>query len=144
MSTSIYTDPFGALTQNWNTLLRVPHSGPAAAPRNGWQPPVDIAEHNDAYMIMADLPGVNPDDVTVSLNDDILKVAGKRPTVKESDEGPHYRRIERRYGNFERHFQMPADIDSDAIEARVEHGVLSIRIGKQPEVAPRNIKVQVN
>ncbi len=141
---NIYTDPFGALTRNWGTLFQGTPSGLYSS-GNGWTVLVDIADHSDAYTITADLPGVNPDDVTISVDGDILKVTGERATPKATaDEGPRYYHMERGHGAFERRFQLPANVDADAIEAHFNKGVLSIRIAKQPEAAPRSITVQVN
>ncbi len=144
---SVYTDPFGALTKNWNSLFEGLANGSGSV-RYSWVPAVDIEDHGDAYLITADLPGVRPEDVDISLDGDVLKVSGKRAHEAQKTEGEHdgvrYHRIERMYGSFQRSFQLPADVDPEAVEAHGADGVLTIKISKQATVAPRRITVKSN
>lgn len=139
MYPSIYTDPFG----DFLGLRSLLADGFAAAERRSWTPAVDWEDRGDHYIVRADLPGIKPEDVGIELDHDVLRIKGERhaETKPESDDA-RYRRIERAHGVFERSLRLPEDADPDAVEARGEHGVLHVRIGKQAAVAPRRIEVR--
>ena len=87
-----------------------------------WVPAVDIFEQGDAIWIMAEIPGVNPADVKISLENNVLTIQGsKQKTAEERTERVH--RYERTYGAFERSFTLPTTVDANAIKASYEHGV---------------------
>ena len=129
----------------WGLLNALP-DGPDGRMRKGWTPAVDFEDRGDHYLVTADLPGIKPDDVEISLDGDILQIKGERTaTVDSGDEGEkRYRRIERVYGAFQRSFQLPADIDQDSVEAHGKNGVLHVRVGKQAASQPRRITVQAH
>ncbi len=104
-----------------------------------WTPPVDIAETDDRYVLTADLPGVSPEDIEISLEDNVLTLAGRRADIEADGRRRHY--AERRTGRFLRRFTLPATINGDAIEARSAHGTLAITVPKRAEVQPRRIEV---
>lgn len=105
-----------------------------------WVPAVDVAEAADGFVIRADLPGVSPEDVEITMENGVLTLKGSRETVSESEAGG-YKRVERSSGRFYRRFTLPDTSDSEGIEAKAKDGVLEIRIPKKPQLQPRRIKV---
>ncbi len=103
-------------------------------------PAVNLYETSDAYLLSAELPGVGPDDIHVSLQGSTVTLEGERKRQAPSEASPH--RLERQTGTFRRSFELPLDIDADHVEARHEHGVLTLRLPKAPEHRPRQITVQ--
>ena len=145
MHPSIYFDPFETLGR-WNQLFNGFASNVEGQDQSSWIPAVDFEDRGEHYLVTADLPGIKPEDVEISLDGDVLQIKGER--LAETDtgegEGTRYRRTERVYGAFRRSFQLPADVDPDAIEAHGKDGVLHIRIGKHAATQPRRITVQTN
>jgi HSP20 family protein len=92
-------------------------------------------------VLRADLPGVNPDDIDVSMDDGILSVSGERHTAERS-ESEGIRRYERATGHFYRRFTLPESADAEGIKARSSNGILEIEIPKLPEVQARRITVE--
>ncbi|MDX1455708.1 MAG: Hsp20/alpha crystallin family protein [Gammaproteobacteria bacterium] len=108
-----------------------------------WAPAVDVAEEKDRYVLHADVPGVNPQDIDVSLDDGVLTIRGHRSSeTREEDREAGYRRVERVSGQFFRRFSLPETADEKGITAETRNGVLEIVIPKQPKVEPRRIKVK--
>jgi len=102
--------------------------------------PTDVSEDENALQITMELPGVDPDDVRLSLENNVLTIRGeKRQQFDENNERVH--RFERVYGVFERTFVLPNTVDPDRIEARFENGVLTVRIPKAERARPREIRV---
>ena len=145
MHPSIYFDPFETLGR-WNQLFNGLTSNVGDQVQSGWIPAVDFEDRGEHYLVTADLPGIKPEDVEISLDGDVLQIKGER--LAETDtgegEGKRYRRTERVYGAFRRSFQLPTDVDPDAIEAHGKDGVLYIQIGKHAATQPRRITVQTN
>ena len=108
--------------------------------REGFVPAVDVEEQEKAYVLRAELPGIKREDVHVEVHDDVLTLKGERREDSASG-NKKMQRIERRYGSFERRFSMPKHVDVKGIEAKLEHGVLELRLPKVPEVTPRRIEV---
>jgi HSP20 family protein len=107
-----------------------------------WVPPVDIFEEPEAIRITAEIPGVKPDDVKISLENNVLTIHGsKQQVAEERTERVH--RYERTYGEFDRSFTLPATVDANAIKAGYEHGVLTVTLPKVEKAKPRQIEVQV-
>jgi HSP20 family protein len=108
-----------------------------------WVPAVDIFEEPDAIRITAEVPGVRPDDVKITLENNVLTIHGtKQQVAEEKTERVH--RYERTYGTFERSFTLPATVDANAIKATYEHGVLTITLPKAEKARPKMIQVHVN
>lgn len=105
-----------------------------------WVPRVDVKEENDRFVLYADLPGIDPNDIEVSMDKGILTIKGERSS-ETSTETERFSRIERRYGSFHRRFALPDSANPEGIEARGRNGVLEISIPKRPETAPRRIQV---
>lgn len=105
-----------------------------------WVPAVDIKEEAERYVLLADLPGVSPNSIDVTLENGILTLSGQRATeAKTHREG--YKRVERQSGNFHRRFSLPDTVDSEGVSARCANGVLEITIPKKSVVQPRKIVV---
>ncbi len=103
-----------------------------------WTPAVDISERADSYLLRADLPGVAPEDIEISLKDQVLTLQGSR-AAGETGRSHHAERVS---GRFLRRFTLPATIDGERIEARSVHGTLEITVPKLPEVLPRRVTVE--
>lgn len=106
-----------------------------------WVPPVDIKEEAERFVILADLPGIDPQEVEVLMDKGILSIRGERASAA-ADES-RFSRIERRHGSFHRRFALPDSADAEGISARGSNGVLEITIPKKPETTPRRIQVGV-
>ena len=107
-----------------------------------WVPAVDILEEPEAIRIMAEVPGVKPEDVNISLENNVLTIHGsKQQIAEERTERVH--RYERTYGAFERSFTLPTTVDAGNIKASYEHGVLTVTLPKVEKAKPRQIEVQV-
>jgi HSP20 family protein len=102
-----------------------------------------VFEDKDAVRIVAEIPGVNPQDVQLSIENNVLTIRGeKKQTAEEKTERLH--RYERTYGVFERAFALPNTVDPEKIEAKVEAGVLSVVLPKAERARPREIPVKVS
>jgi HSP20 family protein len=106
-----------------------------------WVPRVDIREDSDRFVILADIPGVDPKDIEIHMDKGILTLRGERQSEKK-DEGGRYSRVERAHGMFYRRFALPDSANPDGITATGKNGVLQIDIPKKPETTPRRIQVQ--
>ena len=109
--------------------------------QRGWAPAVDIRETEDAYEVMADLPGFDKKDVEITLENSVLTLRGERKWEGEQGEQA-YRRIERAYGEFTRSFSLPTQVDAEKVDASFQDGVLTISIPKSEESRPRRITVK--
>ena len=108
-----------------------------------WVPAVDIREEDSRFVLRADLPGVEPKDIEVTMEDGVLTLRGKRE-LEEREEREGYRRVERVSGQFFRRFTLPDTANTDAISATSKQGVLEVSIPKQPKVQPRRISVEIH
>lgn len=108
-------------------------------PTADWVPPVDIVEHAGYFTVLADLPGIAPESIDVSLDGNALTLSGERWRVDPGNARP--RHAERSSGRFLRRFMLPDTVDSEAIEAHTSNGVLALRIPKTPDVRPRRIDI---
>ncbi len=107
-----------------------------------WVPAVDVLEQADAIRISAELPGVKPEDVKISVEANVLTVEGtKQQVAEEQTERVH--RYERTYGSFARTFTLPATVDTAKIKAAYDNGVLTIALPKAEQAKPRQIAVEV-
>lgn len=106
-----------------------------------WLPAVDVQETKDAFVLHADLPGVDPKDIDVTMENGVLTLRGRRHGESTKEEGG-YRRVERISGEFFRRFTLPDVADAESISAQTANGVLTVRIAKRPEVQPRRIEVK--
>ncbi len=106
-----------------------------------WSLALDVAEKDDFFTVKASLPGINPEDLNVTLEDNVLTVQGeikKDETIEE--ESYHIR--ERRYGSFSRSLRFPVPVNANKIEAAYENGVLTLTVPKAEEVKPKRIEIK--
>lgn len=107
-----------------------------------WVPAVDVFEESDSIRITAEIPGVQPENIAISLEGNLLTLSGtKQQEAEEKTERVH--RYERVYGAFERAFTLPASVEPKDIKARYDHGVLTVTLPKSEKAKPRQIEVEV-
>jgi HSP20 family protein len=152
MTTLTRWDPIRELSDMRRTMDRImdrffdePLSGNLAAfpQRNGnaWSLPIDVAEDADAYTIKASVPGINPEQIEITLNDNVLMIKGETSSESESKETNWHVR-ERRYGSFSRSVTLPTSVNADAVEATNENGVLTLRLPKTEAAKPKRIAIK--
>jgi HSP20 family protein len=107
-----------------------------------WAPPVDIYETEHELVVKADLPEVNPQELDIRVENNILTIRGERKFDNKVNE-ENYLRVERAYGSFSRSFSLANSVKSDAIKADYQNGVLTLSIPKREEAKPKQIKVNV-
>jgi HSP20 family protein len=105
-----------------------------------WTPRVDIKEEAKRFVILADIPGVDPKDIDVSMDKGILSIRGERKSEAKEQDGK-LTRVERSHGVFYRRFALPDSADAEGVTANGKHGVLEISIPKRPETTPRRISI---
>lgn len=105
-----------------------------------WAPTIDVNEGDDAFTVSAELPGVDPKDIDVSLSGDMLTIVGEKKEESEEQREGLYQ-SERRFGSFKRTIPLPASVDAEQISADYENGVLRIRVPKSKEAKQRRIPV---
>lgn len=123
-----------------NTVVGDEARDESAVVTSQWVPRVDIKEESERFVILADLPGIDPQEVEVLMDKGILSIKGERRS-ESSEQTERFSRIERRYGSFHRRFALPDTADAEGITARGHNGVLEITIPKKPESTPRRIQV---
>jgi HSP20 family protein len=123
------------LRERMGQLIGTPGADGAAA----WAPPVDILETDDAWIVEAELPGLDPDDVTVEVRDSELSISGE---IKERERQGILRRRTRRVGAFDFQVTLPAQADAEHVEADLKDGVLTVRVPKPETARPRRIEVK--
>ncbi|HSR66393.1 MAG TPA: Hsp20/alpha crystallin family protein [Acidobacteriota bacterium] len=144
-------DPFQELKQLQQRMKQIleqsVQSGPSAeessAPSSerAWTPVVDILETAEEFVVKAELPEVQREDVKLQLTGNVLTLSGQRRRQPRAEgEVVHHQR-ERAWGRFIRHFNLPGHLDSDTISALLRDGVLTIRLAKQRELSPRRIEI---
>ena len=116
---------------------------PFVAPRKvaAFAPTFDVKETADAYVLAADLPGLDEKDLDVNVHNGVLTVSGARNSEDKKD-GERYSIVERRFGSFARSFALPDLADDDKIEAKLDRGVLTLTIGKRAEAKPKKIAIK--
>src|SRR5260370_36664253 len=107
-----------------------------------WAPSVDIYETEHELVVKADLPDVDPKDLDIRVENNILSIRGERKFEKKVSEDK-YLRVERAYGSFSRSFSLANTVNSEAIKADYQNGVLTLTIPKREEAKPKQIKVSV-
>lgn len=140
-------DPFRSMRGLDQVLTEVLTEWPFArgtAPLAGaWLPPVDITENAEGVTLVAELPGVQPDDVKVTYENGVLTLRGEKKQAAESTTATAHR-YERVFGTFERSFRLGTPVDPSRIDARFAHGVLTVVVPKAEEARPREIVVKVS
>ncbi len=113
----------------------------SAAADVAWIPQVDVYEEPGRYVVVADVPGVEPKDVRITADKGLLTIRGEK-RARDAQQSNARQRLERRTGVFLRTFTLPEGADVDTITAKQAHGVLEVVIPKQPQLQPRNIEVR--
>jgi HSP20 family protein len=142
-------EPFRDLVttqDNFNRLFNETFRSLFDGPESGvqtWAPAVDIYENAQNLVLKAELPGFDPKDVEVRVEDGTLHLKGERKF--ESDvKKENYHRIERSYGSFARTFSLPSSVNADNVTAEYKDGVLTLTLPKKEEAKPKTIKIQVS
>jgi len=107
-----------------------------------WNPAVDVVEHDDSFVIEAELPGMNKDDIKISVTNDVLTIRGEKKIEKE-DKKKNYHRTERSYGSFSRTFALPGNVKAEKVDAEFNNGILTVTVPKSEEAKPKQIDVKV-
>jgi HSP20 family protein len=106
-------------------------------------PCLDLSETDEDLIVKAEIPGVDPKDVHVTLKDGRLSINGEKKEEKE-EKKEHYRRVERRFGSFSRNVRLPYEVVEDKIKADYRDGILTIKLPKSEKVKEKQIKISVN
>jgi len=136
-------EPWGLLEQMRREMDRAMDTRTAegsSVATSDWVPAVDIKEEKDSFLIVADIPGVDPKDIEVHMENGMLTIKGEKESEKK-EEKEGYKRVERTFGSFYRRFSLPDTADPDKITAKSNNGVLEVRIAKHEKVQPRKISV---
>lgn len=105
-----------------------------------WLPAVDVRENNEALELFAELPGLKREDVSITLENNVLSISGERKFEQEDKDG-NYHRIERTYGRFNRSFTVPSNVEAEAVKADFDEGVLHVTLPKSEQARPRQIQI---
>ena len=108
-----------------------------------WIPPIDLSETGDKVTVKTEIPGIDPKEIDISIQDNTLIIKGEKKAEKEEKDKNYYR-MERRYGSFSRSISLPASVDVNKISAECKNGVLEINLQKKEEVKPKQISVKVS
>ncbi|MBV9609503.1 MAG: Hsp20/alpha crystallin family protein [Acidobacteria bacterium] len=134
---------FSVLQDRMNRLFQeYTPSGEEQLSTMSFVPAVDVYEDEHHVTLTAELPGVDPKNVDIRIENNVLTVRGERKFEKEEKE-ENFHRIERRYGNFMRSFTLPNTVNADSVKADYENGLLKIRFEKRAEAKPKQIQVNI-
>ena len=146
---SSHHEPWGLLNQFSNELnhlfdpryLRRQQDTDENTVASDWVPAVDIKEESDRFLIHADIPGVDPKDIDIHMENGVLTISGSRSS-ESTEERQGYKRQERVRGTFLRRFTLPDTANAEKISAKSANGVLEVEIPKQDKVMPKKITVE--
>lgn len=116
--------------------------GPRTGERGEWYPSLDMAETKNDVIIKAEVPGMDPKDIDISLSNGLLTIKGEKKQEREEKEGD-YHLAERCFGAFMRAIRLPGEVQSEKIEASYKNGVLKITLPKSEEAKKKQIKIKV-
>jgi HSP20 family protein len=135
-------DPFSLVRDffRWDPFRQMVPGLLATAEERAFMPSFDVKETKDGYTFKADLPGVEEEDLEISLTGNRLTISGKRESEAE-EKGETYYTYERNYGNFSRSFTLPEGVDADHVKADLKNGVLSLILPKKPELQPKKVSL---
>lgn len=127
------------LDQMFGGLARRPEARAQAA---GWTPAIDVLSRGGDLVIKAELAGVKPEDVDITLQDNVLTISGERKEEREEERGGYHLR-ERSYGSFRRSMTLPEGVDESKIHARFDNGVLEVTVeGAAAKQEPKRIQIE--
>jgi len=147
MRSVVRVNPFAEVNQVAEMIerafgdLRAPQNGAGSEPIRAWSLPVDVYERDNALVIRTAIPGVKPENVNVSIEENVLTIAAE--TQEEITEQDRVFRREFRHGKFSRSLLLPEDIDTSGIEASFDHGFVRITLPKITPVKPVALKIPV-
>ena len=107
---------------------------------DSFTPSIDISETDDQFLISAELPGMDKENINIDLENGRLSISGER-SFKNEEEGKTFHRVETRYGSFNRSFQLPENVDEESIKATYENGLLNITIDKSADKVKKQIEI---
>jgi HSP20 family protein len=113
---------------------------PANGATRRWIPPMDLAETDDEFVLRADLPGLDKDDLEIEVKDRVLTISGEREAEHE-DRSQGFHRVERSFGRFSRSLDLPEGIEAGAVTAEFDRGVLEVRIPKPEDRQPTKVRI---
>lgn len=140
-------DPFGELRSLQNEMNRLFSSSFSRGGegdqimRGAWNPSVDIFENQNQIVLEAELPGMNPEDVEISIENNVLTLRGEHKFEKK-DESDNFHRVERSYGSFTRSFTLPPTVTSENATAEFQNGILRLTLAKREEAKARRIEIK--
>jgi HSP20 family protein len=126
----LYGDPLASMWPSWPSEVS-----------DVFDAAFEVKETKDAFIFKADVPGIEPQDLEVKLENNRLSISGKREQEK-TEKGDTYYACERSYGSFVRSFTLPEGVDAEKIGADLKNGVLTLTLPKQPEAKPKQISVR--
>ena len=148
MNLTRYTSPWVSLNQLQNEVNRL-FNRELSSSEDGsnvetsqWMPLVDIIEEKDKFIVAVDVPGIEPEKIEISVDNNFLEISGKRTNQVKEENKNGYLRVERSSGTFCRRFSLPDSADLDNIQAKNKHGELTITIPKREAKVTRRIEVQ--
>jgi HSP20 family protein len=118
-----------------------PESGEASATFGEWAPSLDLTETKDALVVKAEIPGIDPKDIQVTIQENYLTIKGEKKQEKEEKDERHHR-IERSYGAFARGVRMPVAVDGSKVEAKFKNGLLTVSLPKTPGAKGTTVPVK--
>jgi HSP20 family protein len=139
-----FSRTFARMDEEFEELLERlfhPEEGRMMPSKEWFTPRMDLTETETGYEVKVDLPGLKPEEVKVELKGNELSITGERKEEKE-EKGKTFHRVERRYGEFRRILPLPEKVREEAIEAKVENGVLTVIVPKVEPVTPKTIEVK--
>ncbi|MBI5430354.1 MAG: Hsp20/alpha crystallin family protein [Nitrosomonadales bacterium] len=149
MSNLVKWDPFVELEDVSKHLNRIFGRFPAHTEPDrevltvaDWAPTVDITETDAAYLIKGEIPGVNKEDVKVTIEDGMITMRGERKMEKE-EKDKKFHRIERSYGSFMRSFRLPDDVDEATVKAEFKDGMINVTLPKSGKSKTKSINVSI-
>lgn len=107
-----------------------------------WTPAVDVSETDDAVMVQAEVPGMDPSEIDVSLEGNVLTIKGEKKDERE-EKGENFHRVERQYGTFIRSVQLPTEVVAEKVSASFRNGVLEVRLPKSEDAKPKRVAIDV-
>ena len=149
MSSIIHWRPSGQLSSLPTEMNQVferffgPDWDTEAPAPSAWLPATNVSETEDSFVVVAEIPGLEPKDIDISLTGDMLTVKGEKKQEKE-EKNQRWHRSERTYGSFTRAFRLPASVVADKVSADYKNGVVRITLPKTDESRRREVKIQIS
>lgn len=141
-ATPTLTDPVFTLRREIDRLFDAAWSGNGHTGSATWAPPMDVIERNGEVRCVLELPGLRPEDVSITTENGVLTITGEKRREHNTKESDGTYVLERRYGRFERSLILPDTVDRDKITANFENGVLTIVLPRTAEAKPRRIEIR--